>query len=402
MFVRNYRTLKLHKKTAQKLMVYVLVFLSALHITPAGYFNSLFLSQFIGSEYVGYIYAAGSVMAVILFAYIKVVLNHIGNYKTFMRSLWVDFGSMLILSSSLLVPDPISYGPLWISAFIVGYVARMITVFNTDIFLEHYSDNRDTGKIRGFYLTSINLAFVMGPFISSLLITDVTNAAKVYVWGAVVLIPIMLIARFHFNKFDDREYKRTKLVKTIRKVLAHPDLSKVCACDFLLRFFYSWMVIYAPIFLSQIGFTLAEIGTIISFALLPFVLFQLPAGRIADKILGEKELLTAGFIIMGLFTISMSLFDQRIFWLWAGIMFVTRIGASMVEIMNETYLFKKINDSDVDILSLYRSISPFTYLISPILASILLIHFEINHLFVFLGCLVLLGTVFSSRLRDTL
>ena len=109
-----------------------------------------------------------------------------------------------------------------------------------------------------------------------------------------------------------------------------------------------------------------------------------------------------GFTIAGLSTMIIPFFDIKSFWFWAILLFVTRIGASMIEIMSETYLFKKINDSDIDTLSTYRAIGQFSYMLGPAIASILLIYISINYLFLILGFVVLSGIWFTTRIKDTL
>jgi MFS family permease len=88
--------------------------------------------------------------------------------------------------------------------------------------------------------------------------------------------------------------------------------------------------------------------------------------------------------------------------LWVAILFITRIGASMIESMVETYLFKKVTDKNLYIVSLYRVVRPLAYIIGPALGSILLIFFDIKYLFLVLGSIMILGVNFSLKIKDTL
>jgi len=392
--------LKLNESGAQKTVIYVLVFLIALHMTPTVYINSSFLRQFVGESNVGYIYTFAALISLFLLASIKNILNAIGNYKTFMIAVFADFAALTVLSLSLVVEE-IKFAPIFIIAYVIGSISRILIIFSADIFLEHFSINKDTGGIRGIYLTSLSAAYIIGPFIASFLIADINNIGFAYLWGAVLLIPISLVARKYFKHFKDSTYNKNKIWDTTVKLFKNKNLSKVCVGNFILRFFYSWMIIYTPIFLHQIGFDLSEIVKIIAFALTPYVLLELPLGKIADKFIGEKEIMTLGFIIAGFATLSIPFLNSKSFWFWAGILFITRVGASMIEIMNETYLFKKIDDEDVDILSVYRSINPFTYVVSPIIASVFLFFIPIKFLFLLLGIVVLSGVLVSTRIKDT-
>ena len=101
------------------------------------------------------------------------------------------------------------------------------------------------------------------------------------------------------------------------------------------------------------------------------------------------------------YTATMTFMQSDSFWLWTSLLFVTRIGASAIEVMTESYFFKKITDKDVDILSFYRIVRPLAYSISPVVASILLIFYDIKYLFLVLGVAMIFGINFSLRLKDT-
>jgi len=162
------------------------------------------------------------------------------------------------------------------------------------------------------------------------------------------------------------------------------------------------MIIYTPLYLhNEIGFSLADTSLIIGIALIPFILLEAPLGKIADKYLGEKEILTAGFIITAGATMIIPFIEAPIFWLWAAILFTTRIGASMIEVMTETYIFKKINASSIDVVSFFRMVRPTAYIASPIIASVLLIHIDFKYIFLILGAVVLYGIRFSLVIKDT-
>ena len=399
------KILKNREKRMEKnprLIVYLLVFLFTLHLTPGAYINSSFLEQFTGQNFVGYVYSVGSVITIFAFIISRKLLRRVGNYKTFMTIMSLNTISLLVLSLSLVVNNNPKFGWIFVSAFIVGYVARSIAFLNIDIFLEHYTNNSDTGSIRGIFLTSLNFAFVLGPIIAGLLISSTADSAKVYVWGFIVSLLVMFLAQGYFKSFKDSHYEKSDMAKTLKIVLKDRDLFKIFSSNFILRFFFSWMVIYAPIFLhDQIGFSLSQIGLIIGIGLIPFILLEVPLGKIADSRFGEKEILSIGFVIAAISTFAFSLISVKIFWVWALIMFMTRVGASMIEVTSETYLFKKIDVDDVSIMELYRAVRPFVYVISPIIASILLIYFDMKYLFIVLSFVVISGLFYSLTLKDS-
>jgi MFS family permease len=180
-------------------------------------------------------------------------------------------------------------------------------------------------------------------------------------------------------------------------------IRKIFLSNIMLRFFYSWMVIYTPIYLHEhIGFSWGEIGLIFSIMLVPFVVLGSPLGKIADKYIGEKELLSLGFVIVAVSTAYLSFVDSSNFLVWALVLLVTRIGASMVDIMSETYFFKKIDGSDSNLLGFFRMTGPIAFIIGPLLATLVLPFVGIKYLFLVLGILMLWGLRYSLTLKDTL
>ncbi|HMP67215.1 MAG TPA: MFS transporter [Candidatus Paceibacterota bacterium] len=384
----------------KRVVLYFLSFLIALHNTPAIFMNSNMIEQFVGNKNVGYIFALSSILSLFILIKIKGFLQKIGNYKTFVTALTVDFVCLGITSLSLFFNN-YYFGIIFITAYIIGHMARIAIVFSMDIFLENHSTDSQTGGIRGKLLTAVNFSFIIGPLLASFVVTDVSNAGIVYVWGMTLLIPIFFIARKNFRNYLDSKYEKNSIMATTLKVLWNRNIYNICKTNFALSLFYSWMIIYTPIFLRNIGFDLGQISMIIGFALIPFVLLQIPLGKIADEKYGEKEIMIIGFSIMAIATATMSFVSSQSIFVWILILFMTRVGASMVEVMNETYLFKKINDSNIDIISTYRSIEGIAYIIGPILASILLIFVKIEFIFLILAFIVLNGIRYALKIRDS-
>jgi predicted MFS family arabinose efflux permease len=163
------------------------------------------------------------------------------------------------------------------------------------------------------------------------------------------------------------------------------------------------MVIYLPIYLNKhIGFSWFEIGIILFIMLIPYILIEFPAGILADKWLGEKELLFAGFIITSVSTASLFFLDTKSIMVWGGVLFVTRVGTALIESMSETYFFKKINAEDASILSIFRMLHSLAFIIGPLSAGLLLLFVGINCLWILLAGIVLLGIWNTLTIKDTL
>lgn len=358
------------------------------------YINSSFLGQFVGDKNVGFIYTIASILTIASFFVIRKVLKKIGNYRTIIL---ISFIELIVLAGLTFLHAP----AILITFYIVSSLMQYLAYFSLDIFLEHLSANKSTGSIRGIFLTSHNMAFILGPFIAGLILTN-GDFWKIYLTSSILLLPAIYIMIIHLKDFKDPEYSNLEIVYTFKRIYNHCNLYGVFASRFILQIFFSWMVVYIPIYLhQQIGFSLVEVTTIMGIALIPYVLFEGVFGWLADNVVGEKEIMTAGFIIIAGSTATMTFLTEPSFILWTAVLFTTRIGASMVEVMTETYLFKKINSEDINILGFFRILLPVSYIIGPLAASLLFFVVDFKYLWLILGAFVLYGIRYSLAIKDT-
>jgi MFS family permease len=375
-------------------LFYTFVFLFTLHITPAIYINSSYLSQFMSTSAVSLTYGIASLLTIFGILTMRARLKHFGNYKTFMGGLVLEIVALLLLIfSNSVIPAFVS--------FITLFVAHTLLFINLDIFLERNTPNGNTGTVRGWYLTAINAAFIVGPFLSSIFLAG-DDYKQVYIFILFLLFPILFMASELFSEFKDAPYDRIRLVGAYKKLKQNVDIYSTLMSDFILRFFYAWMIIYVPIYLHTYqGFTLSEVTLILSVALIPFIIIQSFAGNLADQKYGEKEMLTLGFVVMAVFTGLISFIQSDNISLWIALLFMTRVGAAMVEIMTETHLFKRIDSSDFSVISLYRIIRPAAIILGTLLGTLFLFIVSFNMLFLILAGIVLYGIRYSLTLKDT-
>ncbi len=372
----------------------LLVFIFTLHSVSPTIINSSFLNQYTTENGVGLLYSIGSILTVFCFLFMSGILRRIGNYKTTM---------VLIILEGLAFLGIIYYQNFYTIAplFIVSLVMVNLIIFTLDIFLENHSDDIHTGGIRGIYLTVANAAWILSPMIAGALVGE-NDYKKIYLGAVLLLIPFIYFLRENFRNFRDPNYDHLSIKSTLHIMFHNKDFYRISLSNILLNFFYAWMTIYTPIYLHQyIGFNWEEIGIIFTIMLLPFVIFEIPLGNLADKKLGEKEILSIGFIITAISTIIISFITIKNLWLWALVLFITRVGAAMIEIMNETYFFKKVDGKSSSELSFFRITRPLAYIIVPLMASLAFYFVGYKYSFIALGVIVFYGLRYSLTLKDT-
>lgn len=375
-------------------LLYVTTFILCFHLFFVVYMNSSFLSTLISEEQVGLVYMTSAFFSILVFFLISRVLRKLGNYRTLFLFTALEFflflGLAFLKNVDVLVPVFIGYSMVY-----------PILLFNFDVFLESFTKRESvTGAVRGIYQTVMNTALILAPLVAGIILID-ENYQKIYLVSALFLVPfIILITRF--RNFNDPEYHDIQIWKTFTCIRENKNLYHIFMSQFLMRFFFVWMIIYMPIYLhAYIGFSWSEIGLMTAIILLPYALIEYPAGKLADNKLGEKELLVLGFIITAVFTGMLSFITIKHFVIWTLILFITRIGGSLIDIMTETYFFKHIDGSDNNTISFFRVTAPAAFIIGPLVGTIALSFLAFQYIWIVLGMILLIGILYSLRIQDT-
>jgi len=378
----------------QKRIIYLISFLSSVYLALPIYITSTFLGAYIPERAIGLLFTGSALVGIGLLSAAPYILRTLGNYRTMLL--------FTVIESIALVATVVSTTPLLIvSAFFFYLAATSMLPVQLDIFLEDNSQDLTTGDTRGAYLTAGNLGVLVAPPLVALLLMR-NDFRLVFFVTASLAVPLLFLIRKGFKNFKDPGYDRAPLSAAFEEIGKNRNLLGIYCINFLLYFFYSWMVIYTPIYLNRsMGFSWSSIGVIFTVMLLPFVLFELPLGRLADKKWGEKEILIIGTAIMALATGALSFIVVPVAWVFAVALFVTRIGASFVEIGSETYFFKHIQSTDAHLISIFRMTRPVGYVIGPLVATVLLAFVDIRFLFLALGIIMLAGLPAGMILKDT-
>lgn len=378
--------------------LYLATLLLVLHTLIVAYINSSYLEQFISAPAVGTIYTVGSALSVLFFLFISRVLHKVGNYKLSLALLFLDLAAVIgmAFSSDLKVAVPL---------FLVHIISVPLIIFNLDVFMEEQIGNNETstGSKRGLLLMLSSMIGAVSPLVSSMLI-DIAGGSftHVYLLSAASLLPIIGILFFYFSDFSDPKYNEIDLFSALGTFWVQLNIRNVFLANFSLQMFFMLMVVYTPLYLTRnIGLSWAEFGVVMFFAQLAYVFLEYPIGLIADKYIGEKEMMALGFLIITISTSWMAFVTVSSLVVWSVIMFITRVGASLVEVTTESYFFKQTKSTDAQVISFFRITRPLAYVIGALFASLTLLYLPFNLLFVVFALLMIPAMFFTSSIVDS-
>ena len=380
-------------------IIYILSVIFAFHNVLVIFTNSSYIEKYVDPTAVGTLYTVGSAIAVLVFLFISRILRILGNVVLTLTLAVLEITALLLLG--------LSTNPgLVIVAFVLFLIINPLLFLNLDIFSETLigDDEETTGFKRGLILTLISAAAVIAPLTIGPIVGDSgnDNLHRVYLVSAAVFSLFFLAVVARLRQFPDPPYSTVRVRDALYSFWQNNNIRYALLAQYVLQLNFSWLVIYAPLYLSSVvGFSWSAIGTMLAIGTLAYVLFEFPVGYIADRYIGEQEMMILGFIIMAITSASMSLITSGSLFAWIAIMFVVRIGASLVEATVESFFFKHTKGNDTYFLSFFRLTRPLAIMSGGLLGSASLLFLSFQYIFIVLGLVTLIGVFFASKLVDT-
>lgn len=375
-----------------KRTVFIASFLLSFSIGIAAYINSSFIETFSSKSTIGIIYAASALLGIFALSRAGVMVARIGAKSFFFVHAVIQIGCLALIAAP--VPKTIT-----LLAF-VGYLTCVYPLaFCLDVFFAHVMPVGSRGKTRGIFLFLSNLAWLCTPF-AGIALKERAGFQGIYICALGIVAIIVVCIGIGFSSYVDAKYtphrSRFSLFRSLKKARFRP----VIFCNFLLQFFYSWMVVYSPIYLHEyLSFSWRDIAIMFTAMLSSFVILDYPLGRIADWLGSEKEFTALGFLCMIASLLGLFIFREKNIFVIGGLLALSRVGAASVEAMTEIHFFKIAKDSDPDILCVFRDLSPASYLIAPLIGGLLISVLPFHFLFGILGVILIAGFVVSLRLE---
>ncbi len=364
-------------------------FFFSLHLALVAYINSSVLGTLLSPKGVSLVFIASSCLSLLLVRRAATLVQKFGNV--------LYMASILGLSIILLLVLAISHNSTFaILAFIPYFALNSLILYGFDVFFEHFSKRKKMGGTRGAFLSLNYLAWIGMPAFVGFLESRY-GFGVIYLFAAFAATTAFATIFFKEQHYHDTKYVRVSLRHMLRTLLRRSPVRTAIVINLTLQFFYVWMVVYCPLYLYRvIGLGWDKIGIIFSIMLIPFVIFEYPTGRLADKYLNERPLIAVGFFIMGTATMIFSLMNNVGIAGFAVILFMTRMGASIVESANECYFFRNAPSTDTMTVAVYRNMTPLAYTIGPLIALLIIGTSRYTLLFFILGLIMLTSSVLAD------
>lgn len=378
--------------------IYILSITFAFHALLVAFSNSTYMEQFTSATKVGVLYTISSAISVVLFLHLTHILKRLGNL-----TLTLTLSAIQIIALFTLAFSHIPW--LSIAAFMAFLITNPLLFLCIDLFSESLigTDEGATGSKKGLTLALMSIAAVSAPLALGIIVGgDNGRLWLTYVYSGAIFSIFTFCVFIFFKHFKDPKYREHRLRHVAQDFWKNSNIRNVIFCHFFLQVFFSWAVIYIPLYLAtELNFGWDIIGSIIAAGMFAYVVFEYPIGYIADKWLGEKEMMAVGFTILIISIAAISAMGAASVFAWMLLMFFNRTGVSFVEVTTESYFFKQIDGSNPQILSLFRLTRPLAVLVGAALGTVTLFFLPYSLAFIVLAIFMLPAFYTTSRLEDT-
>lgn len=351
------------------------------------YVESSYFKLALGSENVSIFYFVAYAVALLGLLNMHHIIKKIGRATAFFIFLFFQIISITLLS----IIAPSMLGIILLMVYIVtSYLVYVIL----DIILETYSEDKKSGTIRGMHLLLASVGFLLGPYLSSQILENF-GYSGLFLVALIINMFIFVVGLVSLNDDNGKFLGELTVKDLVKKIFVNDDLMRIYGISFALEFFYALMTIYTTIYLLDRGLSWSQIGIIFTIMLVPFILFGYVSGIIADKYLGEKEMIVAALLLMAFSTAGIFFIVGNSVWVWGLVLFATRVGASIVETLRDSYFYKRIDGRDMDLISFFRTSRSVAYMAATGVSAILLIFFPVKSIFLFVA-VVLLAALYPA------
>lgn len=243
-------------------------------------------------------------------------------------------GSFLLLAAVLIVffLNTSLYALLGLQ--LVFGIAMAPAWVTSEAFIKDISPVGQRGEFRSVFGTFANTGLFLGPVIGGLLAARIALRTP-YLFSALLLLatlPLLIKITDNHNlgrgTTGGTALRSDELRTVLAEFVGQRELLVLELCTVALFFWYSARWVFGPLFLEQLGYDPFIIGLWIAVSAAPYLIFQIPLGKLSDK-LSKTRFICFGFTLSALFIIPLG-FLRTLPLLFVTI-FIISVGTTLVE-----------------------------------------------------------------------
>lgn len=379
--MRHSLLLRIKARSSPLWVIFEINFFRNLSVATLTAILPLYFRQAVSSDAeVGAIFFIGYLSAFISNLYSAYIIKHLKKRKSLLVALaafTILFAMFAFTKHSAIIFMLFAFYQFVLSLFVV----------DVSLYIKHYSNYRELAENAGKLGTLSNLGWIIGPLLGSL-IADRYGFEMAFLFSSAV--SLIALAIFFFVRLDHEDvtyHHPTPFFQNISTFFKNPNLRRTYINNAGLGFIFSiWD--YLPLLMLGLGATIPIIGLTKTLMGVTQSIFEFPIGQLADRETGERKIFIVGYALAAFFTLLLGFTtDLRLF---ITFFFIAATGTAFLEMTRDSYFFRQMSESKLELVSVYRTSDTFPYLLGQLFAVATLSFLPITWWFIIGGALGLL------------
>lgn len=370
-------------------------FLRALGVYLPYLVYSTFLAQFVPEDQVGVIFAFSATVSLVFLLMAPRVFARFRTHRVLIAAATAAALALIALSFAHSTATAITF-------FLIAWVSGWIVALALDVILEKIVGQSEstTGMARGMFLTASNIAVLISNIIIAVTLTD-GDYWRIFLLAAASFALCGYLALRFYADIPHVATRTVRISDAVATLRGNRSLVGAVFAQFLLQIIFVTSAVYVPLYLhNHLMWEWNLIGIVFTACMLPFVLFQLPIGWLADHYWGEKEFMIGGAMLAGLAYLVLAHGPSGVIAVAATVILI-HVGGAVLEISAESYFFKQVNAGDSNLISFYRTLRQGAAILAPLVGVAVLSFAPFTSLFTAFGIILIIGTSGIMLIRDT-
>src|SRR3989344_8925579 len=372
--------------------IVLLSFIFILSITFISPIFSLFLKSILGSDSaVGYFNAFNAVVLLLS----NLLVGKFLQYRSKIKLLKI---SILIFGITFLFYPFINNFYSLLIIEIIRYVSEISVFICLGLLLRDLTTSKNLGKVEGWSFAVANMAWLIGPLLGGFIAAKYNHKIVFLISAIIVFCAYLLASRNHLHFKEPKKKESFSILKNLKYYFKNRNLKVLYLASMGIVFWWSLIYTFLPLFMAENNLNASDIGLVLGLIVVPLILLEIPAGKLADKF-GYKKLLFLGFIIISLCGL-IAYFSTNIRYTIAFIILAS-IGAAFLEQLREAFFFKSIKkQNENDLYPIFKTGIDMGRIVGLLIFSTVLLFFRFENIFLIVAIVMFIFGLLMLLLKE--
>lgn len=357
-------------------------------VVPSAYLSTMGVDETL----IGIIFSIINILVFFSTFFFSYFLEKINQMMSFILTVIV---SMLIYLSFSFYEN--SYFFIFLFA-LLGVIAKFRMSIEEIQFKDNIKEDDFLSK-RSLLMAILNIFWIIMPFLGGIILANYGFNYIFYITAS--LFFFSLIISF-FLKIKSDVKVRDKYDKNIWENISFFVKRKHLVYSFILslslRFWYTFVFVFIPIYIIKNGLPKEYIGFLISATQLPLIFVQLKIGYFVKTIGMKKIFITTYFMI---FLVCVLSYIYGNIMLIGILLFISGFFVAFLEVLPEVYYFKQVNKIEEEkTYPIFSDGATLGAIVGNIVLGLVLLFISSLELFLFVGFIMLIFGLMSFKLED--